>query len=35
MKIAATIPAKSAISPQVTACRVFRTPTDPKYNAMM
>lgn len=35
MQIAATTPARSAISPHATACLVFRTDTEPKYRAMM
>jgi len=33
--IAAIIPTKSAISPQVIACLVFLIPTDPKYTAII
>ena len=33
--IAAATPTASANSPITTACRVFRTPTEPKYKARM
>lgn len=35
MAMAAITPAASAIKAQVTAWRVFLTPTEPKYTAMM